>query len=361
MNSEIQKTLFIDQLQAGQQVRDIFLLSKKTLYETKAGKPYLALGLMDRTGEIEARLWDNALHFDGAAATGDFVFVTGVAKPYREQLQLTVAGLEAVGEHEVALEQFLPASKRPLEEMRHELKEVLDGVADPAIRALLEEIFQGKNLEDFIHAPAAKKMHHAYIGGLVEHTLSIIGMAHKTADHYPMLDRDLLVAGALLHDIAKIREFDFARPPFEYTDQGRLVGHLVLGAEMVRQAAGKVKGLTTEKVDQVVHLILSHHGQLEFGSPVLPMTPEAMLLHHLDDMDAKMNYMEQLSRKMEEPGYQWTEYQRPLERFLYLRGQGQEGKETLTENQGYDHRTSRKERPKPLSSGQAKQKQQSLF
>ncbi len=361
MSSEIQKTLFIDQLQAGQQVRDIFLLSRKTLFETKAGKPYLALGLMDRTGEIEARVWDNALQLDEAAQTGDFVLASGVAKPYREQLQLTVAGLEVVSESSVSLEQFMPASKRSLKGMRQELEEVIARVADPAIRSLLQEIFQEKTLEDFIHSPAAKKMHHAYIGGLAEHTLSIIGMVHKTADHYPILDRDLLVAGALLHDIAKIREFDFARPPFDYTDQGRLIGHLVLGAEMVRKAAENVAGITTEQVDQITHLILSHHGQLEFGSPVLPMTPEAMLLHHLDDMDAKMNYMEQLSSKMEEPGYQWTDYQRPLERFLYLRGQKQDSHAGGAEQQAHNPGPSVQKSPKPLNNGQAKQKQQSLF
>jgi 3'-5' exoribonuclease len=139
--------------------------------------------------------------------------------------------------------------------------------------------------------------------------------------HYPLLDRDLLLAGALLHDLAKIEELEYSRPPFNYTDRGRLVGHLVLGVDLVRRAAEKVPALTADQVDQLVHIILSHHGQLAYGSPVLPMTPEAILLHHLDDMDAKMNYMEGLGRNMTGNDRQWTEYQRHLERYLYLRGE----------------------------------------
>ena len=339
---------------------DIFLLSRKTLAETKAGKPYLALALMDKTGEIEARLWDDAVRYDGEADVGDFVLVNATAKSYRDQLQLGVSSLQHVDDAHVQLEQFMPTSKRPLAEMEAELQAVIGNIEDGPLQQLLEEIFQGETLERFVRAPAAKKMHHAYIGGLLEHTLSIIGMAVKTAEHYPMIDEDMLVAGALLHDIAKISEFDFGSMPFDYTDQGRLVGHLVLGAEMVRRAAENIQGLDRNKVDRITHLILSHHGQLEFGSPVLPMTPEAMLLHHLDDMDAKMNYMEQLCDKMEEPGWQWTPYQRPLERFLYLRGHDEEQDVPMAPQSGQSSQGKSRKFAR-LSNGQAKQKQQSLF
>ncbi len=324
MTDAVEKKLFVAQLIAGQQVQDIFLVSRKSLAETKAGKPYLALALMDKTGEIEARLWENALQFDAQSEEGAFVLVQAVAKPFRNQLQLVVHSLQQVAEEGVPLADFMPASIRPLTEMAGELDAVIAGIADAALQALLREIFQGETLSRFQRAPAAKKMHHAYIGGLIEHTLSIVGMAKKTAEHYPMLDRDMLIAGALLHDIAKIEEFDFARPPFGYTDRGRLVGHLVLGVEMVRRAAEMVTDITDDRVDQLMHIILSHHGQVAFGSPVLPMTPEAILLHHLDDMDAKMNYMEGLRGKLTGPGWQWTDYQRPLERYLYLRASGVE-------------------------------------
>ncbi len=313
------KTTFIDQLHEGQQVDDLFLVSRKTLAETKAGKPYLALALMDRTGEIEARLWDNAEQYEGMAEAGDFVRVQGTARSYRDQLQLVVHSLAPVNAAEVALEDYMPASPRPREVMVAELESVIARIEDRPLHRLLRVIFAGETLELFSRAPAAKKMHHAYLGGLLEHTLSVTGMAARTADHYQCLDRDLLITGALVHDIAKIREFSFSRPPFDYTSSGRLIGHLVLGADMVRQAAAQVPELTAERLDELIHLVLSHHGRHDFGAPVLPMTPEALVLHHLDDMDAKMNYISRLREKITEPGSHWTDFQRPLERFLYLR------------------------------------------
>jgi len=314
------KSLFVDQLVAGQQFQELFLVSRKTQAETKAGKPYLALSLMDRSGEVEARVWDNADQLAAQAEEGNFVLVQATAKPFREQMQLVVNNLRQVPDSAVNLEDFLPASSRPIAEMVQELENVLNNIGDQHLQRLLRIIFQGETLDKFHRAPAAKKMHHAYIGGLLEHTLSIIGMAYKAAEHYPIIDRDMLVAGALLHDLAKIEEFDFTRPPFGYTDRGRLVGHLVLGVEKIRQAAQQVEGIDTEQVDRLMHMVLSHHGQYAFGSPVLPMTPEAILLNQLDDMDAKMNYLQGLQKKMQGDGWQWTDYQRHLERFLYLRG-----------------------------------------
>lgn len=312
------KKVFISELQEGQQVRDLFLVARKNLAETKAGKPYLAMTFMDRTGEIEARVWDNAAGFDSHAKVGNYVLVQGTAKSFRDQLQLGVVFLEQVDPQIISLADFMPASKRSVAEMQAELAGTIASVADPDLQQLLAKIFSGNTLEQFSTAPAAKRMHHAYIGGLLEHTLSVTGLAEKIADHYPALDRDILITGSLLHDLAKIREFSFAALPFDYTDQGRLLGHLVIGVDMVRRAAVGIDKLSLQRLDQVCHLILSHHGRYEFGAPVLPMTQEAILLHHLDDMDAKMNYTDQLREKMTEPGHQWTDYQRPLERFLYL-------------------------------------------
>ncbi len=310
------KKMFVSGLQEGQQVRDLFVIARKNLAETKAGKPYLSLTLMDKTGEIEARIWDNAVALDRVADVGDVIVVQAVAKSYQNQVQLTVSGLQRAEKELVSLVDFMPASKRPPAEMRRELTAFIASVSDKGLRRLLDNLFRGDVLEQFCQAPAAKKMHHAYIGGLLEHTLSVAGMAEKIATHYPGLDRNLLLCGALVHDIAKIREFSYSSLPFEYTDRGRLLGHLVLGAEMIREAARSIRDLDILRVDTLAHLVLSHHGRHEFGAPVLPMTPEAILLHHLDDMDAKMNYIDQLREKQEEPG--WTDFQRPLERFLYL-------------------------------------------
>lgn len=354
-----EKKIYISELREGQQLQELFVVARKSLAETKAGKPYLAMGLMDRSGEIEARLWDKAVQYDGQAAEGNFVQVQASVKSYRDTLQLNVVSLQQVEENAVRLEEFMAASPRPLEDMERELKQVLAGLADAPLRNLLQEIFQGENLARFVRAPAAKKMHHAYIGGLIEHTLSLVGLAEKTADHYPTLDRDLLIAGTLLHDVAKIDEFEYSRLPFSYTDRGRLVGHLVLGVEMVRKAAESVS-IAEDRVDQLIHIILSHHGRLEFGSPVLPMTPEAILLHHLDDMDAKMNYIDQLRSKMDEPGFHWTDFQRPLERFLYLQSGETDGGEEVGKEAG--SRQYRKSSGQPaLDNGEAKKRQQSLF
>ncbi len=321
-----EKRIFIADLQEGQQVEEVFLVARKNLAETKAGKPYLALTLMDRSGEIEARLWDNAASFDPHAAVGAYVRVKGQARPYRDQLQLTLGSLQQVDASKVSVVDFMPSGNRSVKEMKMELAGIITSVAHPGLRRLLETVFSGETLQQFSTAPAAKKMHHAYLGGLLEHTLSVTGLALALADHYPGLDRDVFVTGALLHDLAKIREFSYVAPPFDYTDQGRLMGHLVIGVDMVRRAAAGIDELEQDCLDQVCHLILSHHGRFEFGSPVLPMTQEALLLHHIDDMDAKMNYTDQLREQMSEPG--WTDYQRPLERFLYLRPQGENSGQT---------------------------------
>jgi 3'-5' exoribonuclease len=320
MKSEPRKTLYISDLKEGQQISDLFLVSKKSLAETKSGNPYLALTLMDKSGEIEARAWDNAARLDGLAEVGRVVAVEGQAKSFREQLQLTITSLQPVPEGSVDLAHFMPASWRPTREMQAELAGLIASVADPGLRELLTGLFRGKLLEEFSRAPAAKMMHHACLGGLLEHTLSVAGLALRLCDHYPRLDRDLLLAGALLHDLGKVREFSYAALPFDYTDQGRLIGHLVLGAEMVRGQAQQVAELAPGRLDQVLHLILSHHGRHEFGAPCLPMTSEAILLHHLDDMDAKMELIERLSEQVEPGTHRWSDYQRSLERFLYLRG-----------------------------------------
>ncbi len=318
------KTLFIKDLQDGQQVRDLFLISKKNYAETKAGKPYLALTLMDKSGEIEARVWDDAKRLNQLTEVGKVVSVHSQVKLFRDQLQLNITSLQIQPLDQVSLEDFMPTGPRSTEEMKTELTCLLESTADIHVGLLLENIFQGELLHQFLMAPAAKMMHHAYLGGLAEHTISVSGLAMKMCDHYPVLDRDLLLAGALLHDIGKIEEFDFSTVPFTYTDSGRLVGHLVMGSEMVRKRAENISGFPANRLDQLIHLILSHHGRYEFGSPCLPMTMEAILLHHLDDIDAKMNFIGRLSEQVDANQYQWSDYQRTLERFLLLRGQNED-------------------------------------
>ncbi len=350
------KQTFIRDISAGTPVADLFLVSAMTLAETKAGKPYLALTVMDKTGELQARVWDNAERFADLAKPGNIVRLRGTGQSFRDVVQLKVDYIAAPAEDEaVDLADFLPSTAYDVEEMTAEFFTILRSVKDDILKPLLLKIYRDRDfLPLFQRAPAAKKMHHAYLGGLLEHTLSVTRLALRMVEHYPGVDRDLLVAGAALHDVGKVREFRFDTLPYDYTDVGRLVGHLVLGSEMVRRAAGR-KNERSPRVDQLVHLILSHHGRYEYGSPCLPMTLEAMLLNFIDDMDSKVNYIENLSKTVSGSGYQWSSYQRPLERFLLLRPTDDESPGT------HRRRAGRAVAPDDTQSRAAAKKQQRLF
>ena len=320
------KKQFVSAFTEGEAVHDLFLIKDADRAETKSGKPYLILTLMDRSGEISCRLWEDADRWAPVCQAGDVVTVVGQVQNYKGENQLKIDELGSVAQAEIDISLFLPATARDIDEMAAELQGLVKRVEDPYLKKLLQKFFAAGDFFDrFKKAPAAKNMHHAYLGGLLEHTLAVTRLARSMTDQYPSLDGSLLVAGALLHDIGKVEEFSFATYPFNYSDRGRLVGHLVIGAEMVRERVGAIKDFPEELAIRIQHLILSHHGQYEFGSPCLPMMPEAFVLNFLDDLDAKMNYLGGLEKKLAAPGYQWTDYQRLLERFLFLRGRpGQE-------------------------------------
>lgn len=356
------KTSFIKDLQDGQQVEDLFLVSRKNYAETKAGKPYLALTLMDRSGELEARVWDDAQRLNEIVEVGTVISIQAMVKLFREQLQLNINALRAVERDAVHLEEFMPSSARTSRDMQAELMDLIGNIGNTFLRRLLNNTFRGTVLQQFLTAPAAKMMHHAYIGGLAEHTLSVTRLALKVCDNYPALDRDLLTAGCLVHDIGKIEEFSYETIPFDYTDSGRLIGHLVLGSEMIRKEISGIPEFPTDLHNTLMHLILSHHGRHEFGSPSLPMTREAILLHHLDDIDAKMNLIDKLSTQVEAGQYQWSDYQRTLERFLLLKGHDQEEQSPVDEP-GNDRIDEQNPEQPHSSSGQVSEKprQKPLF
>ena len=191
----IQKTIFISDFSEGQQIHDLFLVSRKNLAETKNGKPYLALSLMDRTGEVEARIWDNATHFNALAEIGQIIAIEGQVKAFRDQLQLSISSIVPLQNDDGQLGHFIPASKRSVKEMQQELTGIINNISDQHLHQLLTDVLQGELLKEFSKAPAAKKMHHAYLGGLLEHTLSVAGLAIKLSIHYPSLDHDLFIAG----------------------------------------------------------------------------------------------------------------------------------------------------------------------
>lgn len=325
-----EKKLFVNQIKDGQTVEDVFLVKDTGRAETRAGKPYLMLTLTDRTGEIAGRLWENVETFAEVCEPGNLVLVSGQAQGFRGAVQVKIDSVDRVDKKEIDIGLFLQGSKRSIEKMAAEINRLAKTVKDPYCRKLLLTFFKDHSFfEKFQQAPAAKSMHHAYLGGLLEHTLGVAQLAGMLADFYPMLDRDLLVTGALLHDIGKTRELAHGVHLIDYTDSGRLVGHLVMGVEMVQDMIRTIPDFPEDLATRLIHLILSHHGRYEFGSPTLPMISEAFVLHFLDDLDAKLNFLGRLEEQAPEPGYQWTDFQRTLERFLFIKGRQQVETEEL--------------------------------
>lgn len=311
----------IKNIRDGQHVDGLFLVKEMSRAETRTGSPYLVLTVMDETGELGGRVWDNADMLMPECPPGGIVSLAGQAQAYRNILQLKINRIKAVPEAEVDMSLFVPSAPGDIDAMAAELEQLAKSVTDPDLKELVLAFLRDKQFfEKFCKAPAAKTMHHAYLGGLLEHTLAVARLADMTTRLYPSIDRSLLIAGAILHDIGKITEFSFDTHPFNYSDSGRLVGHMVLGVEMIQTKINTLDEFPEEIGIKVKHCILSHHGRHEFGSPALPMMLEAFILNFLDDLDAKINYVNRLGSQALEPGYQWTEYQRTLERFLFVKG-----------------------------------------
>ena len=298
-----------------------FLLAQEAAYKVSAkGSEYLELKLGDASGDLKAFLWDvRAVEGDMDAIRADaFVWVKGTVTCYNGRLQFKLDKARFAADAEVGdFSAFFPVSARPVPEMLAEMDGFIGSVRDPWIRRLLTDLFQedGDLRAAFARAPAAKSMHHAYLGGLLEHTLSILGMAERACGHYRDLNRDLVLAGVFLHDVGKTAELSYQRS-FGYTDAGNLLGHIALEAEWISGAVGKIPGFPPELRLQILHIVLSHHGRLEFGSPVLPKTPEALLVHYLDDLDGKLEAMFRAVRD-EAGGGSWSPYSRSLDRMIY--------------------------------------------
>ncbi|MBI5869978.1 MAG: HD domain-containing protein [Actinobacteria bacterium] len=311
------KTLF-QQLEENQAIDDIFICAGKTVREDKNGNKFLLLRLMNSSGTINAVKWraDDALAV--AFDQGQIVKATGTVKmsSYRKTLEIEVNDICPVTDtSDIDLAGLLPSSPRDLGEMEAELAAIREGITNTYLAVLLDEIFTDDLYHAFCEAPAAKGFHHNYIHGLLEHSISVCHVAAAIAEQYPELNRDLLVTGAILHDIGKTIEFDYTTA-IDYSDPGRLLGHIVLGERIVADAIARLEAFPQELALQLQHLILSHHGEKEYGSPIRPKTPEAFLLNHADDIDAKANVFQQKRAASDGP---WSEFNRPLDRFLYLR------------------------------------------
>jgi len=306
----------VSELAPKQLITSLFLVQSKDVRQKKDGSPYLSLQLSDKSGDLDAKMWDNVGEVLDTFDRDDFVKVKGETLLYQNRLQLNIHRLTRVPDSEIDLGDFLPVSKRDLEEMFAELMGVIGSMKNADLQALLKAIFADAEIAAaYKRAPAAKGIHHAWLGGLIEHVLSLLQLAKFTAGHYPFIDEDLLVAGVILHDIGKISELRYERS-FSYSTPGQLLGHIQIGVNIVEDKARSLPGFPVKLKMLVEHMILSHHGQLEFGSPKLPSFAEALLLHHLDNLDSKMEALRVALERDRSSENEWTPYNYALERSL---------------------------------------------
>jgi 3'-5' exoribonuclease len=282
------KTSFVSDLGTEQTITSYFLVNEKEIRNSRAGKSYLRLDLGDRSGTIEAVMWDQ---FEVAAkdiGRGDVVKVNARVESYRNKLQLTLQQLRLAKPEEVDLADFLAHTKEDVGKLWAQLLEYANSIENPWLKKLVNNILGDPvTAARYKRAPAAKVMHHAYLGGLLEHVIGLCGLAKQVAAHYPELNSDLLMTVAILHDVGKLDELCYDRA-IGYTTEGQLLGHIVMELETVSKAMDAIEGFPANLKTVVQHLLISHHGQYEFGSPKLPMIREAMVFHYLDDMDSKM-------------------------------------------------------------------------
>ena len=312
------KRKFVRDIKEGEQIRDLFLVTGKAQLTSNTGKAYLSVQLRDRTAAIEARVWDRAEEIGKRFRQNDIVEVSASAISYQGRIQLKVNDARRYdGPRE--LSEYLPVSRKGIEPLWELLRGHVEQVKDPDYKRLLSAVFLDPGVSNmaarFRQAPGGKAMHHDYIGGLLEHTVSVAGICRFLSSHYEGVNADLLVTGALLHDLGKVDELSY-EGAFDYTDEGRLLGHLYMGAEFVDKACRSLSGFPPEKTMLVKHMILSHHGELEYGSPKRPKTLEAVLLHFVENMDAKATAFSDAVSELPDD-VRWTEYQRMFERRLF--------------------------------------------
>ncbi len=310
-------------MQPGDSVSGLLLLTSVERRTKKNGEPYFFLGLRDRTGSIQSVMWDNhdAVR-DGRVAADDFVFVEGHVSEFNNSVQLTVREIQRVDDDKVDVSDFLAVSAIPRETMEAELDALIASVESTECRRLLDRFFGHDRFRDlFCTAPAAARIHQAWIGGLLEHTLCVMKTALHLGQQYQPFDRDLLVTGTLFHDVGKIREYSWRRS-IGYTDEGRLLGHISIGASMIdgaiRALQREPEGFSEHYRTHILHLILSHHGKMEYGAPVVPKTKEALMLHYADYTEAYLASFQQVTDDAREQGQQWTGYNRMFESYLFV-------------------------------------------
>ncbi len=294
-------------LKKGDTVNHFLLLKKSELKLTKQGKQYLNLELGDKSITLSANMWDNFLEIYSDLNTGDMVKVSGTIDEYQGTSQIKITSLRrsVSGDH-VSPSDFLARSKRNLVEMRNELFSRIAKINNQYLKTLMEQVFNENNFTKFSSAPAGKLWHHSYLSGLLEHTLELVKICDLMCSIHPEINRDLVISGALMHDYGKTEELRFDSA-FEYTNRGKLIGHIVISAMLINEECKKIPGFPEELKDNLLHVILSHQGKLEFASPVIPKTLEAITLYQADELSAKVNAYKSALSEVKETG-KWTRY-----------------------------------------------------
>ncbi len=318
----VEKSVFIKDLKEKQKILSPFLVRSKATPLNKKGDPYLNILLADRTGDLEARVWENVQEISEKFESGDIVLVDGIAQNYQGKLQLRVNSISRVDRNDINIEDYLPTSPVPVNRLWDETKQLLNSITDPDLKRLVHRIYDDRKLVEMIkRAPAAKEIHHNFVGGLLYHTLSMMKVANFIASHYQVLNRDLLILGAFLHDIGKTRELSVENF-FDYTDEGKLIGHIAIGDRILSELIQGTENFPDQLAFELRHILLSHHGDLSKGSPKLPMTMEALVISFIDDMDARVENWKKIFER--EDGKRWTTYQKMYERSLF-RSSNREG------------------------------------
>jgi 3'-5' exoribonuclease len=308
------KSPYVSELEPNRVITTSFLVHAKEIRQKKGGDFYLSLLLADRTGELDAKMWDNVPEVIDTFARDDFVKVKGLIQIFHNRPQLTIHKMRRMDAREIDLVDYFPCSERDPVEMWTELRAIVAEMSNPHLRGLLEAMLDDEEVAERLRrAPAAKHIHHAYLGGLLEHVLSLCALARMTARHYAHVDYDLLLTGVVLHDIGKIYELNYERG-FSYSAEGQLLGHMAIALRMIGDKLRLLPDFPPQLRSLVEHLVLSHHGQLEFGSPKLPLFPEALLLHYIDDMDSKMECMRALIENDRQVEGCFTTYNAALDR-----------------------------------------------
>ena len=311
------KTVFIKDIKENQKVASTFLVKQKNISRTKAGKPFLNLTLSDKTGEVIGRVWEDADTLARLFQKDDFISLESTSVTYQNALQLNITSLTLCPPSEIDITDYLPEAERDREELFGELTAIIETINNPYLKQLLDLFLEDQTFVDlFKSAPAAKKLHHVYIGGLLEHTVSVAKLILKVGSHYGNLNLDLLLTAGILHDIGKVHELTFSRS-FDYSDAGRLLGHIVIGLEMITENINRIPDFPFGLAMELKHLVISHHGQYDYGSPKRPKTLEAFILFYVDDLDAKVNDLRSFTGSEPDNHSRCAGYHKMLDRYIF--------------------------------------------